>query len=66
MRTLLFLLAFTAVAFAQQPTPSQVALQIDGIVNSWAQTIEAQQKQIADLQKENADLKAKLEKQDAK
>jgi hypothetical protein len=34
-------------AYAQQPTPAQTALQIDNVINQWAQTIEAQQKQIA-------------------
>jgi hypothetical protein len=34
-------------ARAQQPTPAQTALQIDNVINQWAQTIEAQQKQIA-------------------
>jgi CHASE1-domain containing sensor protein len=64
------LLSLTAAAFAQQPqqTPSQIALQIDNIINGWAQAIEALQKQNADLQaqltavtKERDDLKAKLE-----
>jgi len=52
-------LAFAATpALAQQSTPSQTAIQIDNVINGWAQTIEAQQKMIADLQKEIADLKA--------
>lgn len=40
-------------------SPSQVAIQIDNIINQWAQVLEVQQKQIEDLKKENADLKAK-------
>jgi hypothetical protein len=50
MRRLIYGLAFamlTSVVFAQQPgpqlTPSQVALQIDGVINAWAQQIEALQ-----------------------
>jgi len=27
-------------ALAQQPTPSQTAIQIDNVINGWAQTIE--------------------------
>ena len=61
MRTAIFLLALTTVAFAQQLTPSQIALQIDNIINQWAQTIEAQQRQITDLEKQITDLKAKSE-----
>lgn len=50
-----------AAAAQQQATPSQTAIQIDNVVNLWAQQIEAQQKMIADLQKEIAELKAKYE-----
>jgi len=53
------LLLLTA-ASAQQ-TPTQLALQIDGIINQWAQAIESQQQQIAALQKQIADMKAKYE-----
>ena len=35
-----------------QPTPSQTAIQIDNVVNQWAQTIETQQKIITDLQEQ--------------
>lgn len=45
----------------QQASPSQTAIQIDNVINQWAQTLEALQKQNADLQKEVADLKAKYE-----
>jgi hypothetical protein len=41
-------------AYAQQPTPAQTALQIDNVINQWAQMIET-------LQRENADLKKQLE-----
>jgi len=54
-------LAFvTAAAAQQQPqlSPSNVAIQIDNIINQWAQQIEADQRTIAALQKENADMKA--------
>lgn len=43
----------------QQPPTSETAIQIDNIINGWAQLIEAQKKIIAELQKENAELKAK-------
>ena len=54
-------LAMTAPAVAQQQqvTPSQMALQIQGIIGQWAQQIEADQRTIADLQKQIAELKAK-------
>ena len=43
-------IAGLAVSFAiAQQLPSQVAIQIDGIINQWAMVIEAQQKEIADL-----------------
>lgn len=46
-------------ASAQQPTsPSAVAIQIDNVINQWAQQLEADQRTIAALQKENAELKA--------
>ena len=42
----------------QQPSPSQTAIQIDNVINQWAQTIEAQQRTIADLQKQLEEVKA--------
>jgi hypothetical protein len=45
-------------AFAQQPTPSQTAIQIDNVINQWAQTIEALQRENADLKKQIEDTKA--------
>jgi hypothetical protein len=50
-------------AMAQQPqqSPTATALQIDTIVNQWAQILEAQQHQIQELQKQVDDLKAKYE-----
>lgn len=48
-------------ASAQIVTPSQTAIQIDTVINQWAQVIEAQQKQIEELKKDNTELKAKLE-----
>jgi cell division protein FtsL len=56
MAFVFFLMASPALA-QQQPTPAQTALQIDNVINQWAQTIEAQQKQIADLQKQLEELK---------
>jgi hypothetical protein len=58
-----FLLVLSLSANAQQ-SPSQTAIQIDTIINQWAQVIEAQQKQISEQQKEIADLKAKYEPAD--
>lgn len=60
VKTLTVMLFFASVeaAIAQQPTPSQTAIQIDNVINQWAQTIEAQQKQIADLQKQLEEAKA--------
>lgn len=55
MTRLAFLLALLATpALAQQPTPSQVAIQLVTVINNWAQVIEA-------LQAENAKLKAEIE-----
>jgi hypothetical protein len=51
----------TAVAQTPQQSPSQVAIQIDNIINQWAQALENDQRTIATLQKENSDLKAKYE-----
>ena len=67
VRAILLLFLSVGGALAQQtPTPSQTALQIDNVINQWAQTLEAQQKQIEALQKENADLKAKSSDQEKK
>lgn len=43
------------------PTPSQVALQIDTVVNGWAQQIENLQRQNVELEKQVQELKAKYE-----
>jgi hypothetical protein len=55
-----FSLLTTAAVAQQMPpaTPTQTALQIDNVVNAWAQQLENDQRIIAALQKENADLKA--------
>lgn len=53
-----FLFAMTASAVAQQPSPSQTAIQIDNVINQWAQTIEAQQRTIDDLRKQLEEAKA--------
>jgi cell division protein FtsL len=44
---------------AQQPTPSQTALQIDNVINGWAQQIEGQTTVIQQLQAQVKDLTAK-------
>lgn len=45
--------AFATCVMAQQPPqgqmPSQMALQIDNVINSWAQTLEAQQRELVEL-----------------
>jgi hypothetical protein len=59
MRLIAFVLCLMAVpAHAQQPTPSQTAIQIDNVINQWAQTIEALQRENADLKKQIEDAKA--------
>jgi hypothetical protein len=46
-------------AFAQQqPTTAQTAIQIDNVVNQWAQQLEALQRENADLKKQIEDAKA--------
>lgn len=45
-----FLALSPVVGHADQLTPSELALQVDGAVNVMAQQLEAAQKQIADLQ----------------
>lgn len=67
MRTILaaaVLATFGSPAIAQHQSPlspSSVAIQIDTVINQWAQQLEADQRTIAALQKENADLKAAAE-----
>ena len=68
--TVIGIILVVSVAFAQQPqqqSPSQLALQITGVIGQWAQMLEVQQRQIAELQgqlaavtKERDELKAKL------
>lgn len=59
MRLIAFALCLvTLPAYAQQPTPSQTAIQIDNVINQWAQTIEALQRENADLKKQIEDAKA--------
>ena len=56
-----------SVAFAQQqPSPSQTAIQIDNVVNQWAQQLDNDQRAIAALQKQIDDLKAKYEPDEKK
>lgn len=62
---LLAVALLSSPAFAQQPqqlTPSQLAIQLNTVIGQWAQTIEAQQKQISDLQQERAKLSTEIEK----
>lgn len=52
-------------AYAQQqqsiPTVAETAIQINGIIGTWAQTLMQQAKQIEQLQKENSELKKQVE-----
>lgn len=51
IRILYFITALfvTSSALAQQPSPSQTAIQIDNVINSWAQQLEAKDRLIAEL-----------------
>ena len=57
----LCVIALMVPASAQQMTPSQAAIQVGSLVNSMATALENDQKVIADLQKQVADLKTKYE-----
>lgn len=51
----LFALLMGSVAYAQQQgTPSQIAIRIDNVINGWAQMLEGQGEQIADLKRQLA------------
>jgi hypothetical protein len=55
-------LLLPSTAFAQQQqSPSEIALQMNGVIAIWAQTLTQQIKQIEQLQKENADLKKQID-----
>ena len=58
----LMLLASTIPVLAQQPTPSQTAIQIDNVINQWAQTIEVQESRLKAAQERIDALKAKCGK----
>lgn len=45
----------------QQPSPSQIAIQVDGLINGWATAIEQLQMQTKQDQAQIADLKKQLE-----
>jgi hypothetical protein len=62
----LCLLASPALAQQQQPSPPEVALQINGVVGTWAQTLVQQGKVIEDLQKQNAAKDAQIAAKDTK
>jgi hypothetical protein len=52
---LMLMLALATPAFSQpqpQQTPSQVALQLNNVIASWAQALEALQKENAELQQQ--------------
>ena len=63
----LILLAVTSPALAQAPTqtPSQTALKLNSVIANWAEMLEAQAKQITDLQKQLDEAKTKCEAPDA-
>lgn len=52
--------------FAQQQTPSDVALQINGVIGTWAQMIVQQGKMIEDLQKKLAASEARVKELEPK
>ena len=58
---MLFVVLMIPARAQQQPTPSQTAIQIDNVINQWAQTIEAQQVQIAKLLARVKELEEKYE-----
>lgn len=51
---LLILLAGATAALAQQPSPPETALQINGVIGQWAQTLGQQARLIEQLQAELA------------
>lgn len=67
---IIVIIALTSADALSQPAPpqvpSQIALQLNQVIISWAQALESQQKQIEALTKERDGLKAQLEKKDAK
>lgn len=54
------LLLITPAFAQQQPSVPETALQINGIIGTWAQTLGQQAKQIDDLQKQLAAAHAKI------
>lgn len=63
---LILLLPLPALAQQGQPSPPETALQINGVIGTWAQTlvqqgrvIESLQKQLADAQKKISELETK-------
>lgn len=50
----------------QEPSPAEVALQLNNVINSWAQAIIQQNKTIAELQKQLAAAKANKESEPPK
>jgi hypothetical protein len=64
---IVFLLWMTsAMAQQQQLTPPETALQINGVVGAWAQTLVQQGKLIDDLQKQLAAANAKIKELETK
>jgi hypothetical protein len=59
-------LASPALAQQQQQTPPELALQINGVIGTWAQTIVQQGNMIADLQKQLAASQARVKELEAK
>lgn len=66
MKFLVVALLFVAgPAFAQQ-SPASVALQINGVIGTWAQTLEQQGKTIEGLQRQSAEDQKRLSEANAK
>lgn len=64
--TFLLLLSPEIVLAQQEPAPSQMALQIDNIINSWAQRLELLQQQNTQLRARVKELEDKYEPKEQK
>jgi hypothetical protein len=65
-RLILAFLLCASPAIAQQPTPSEIALQINGVIGVWAQSLVQQGKMIEDLQKQLTAANVKIQELEKK